>query len=63
MDILCSRTNVRLHINLASPTQPVVNNTQGSEVELSLASFQPKEAKNTCLACVQSVMDNAVSLI
>ena len=55
MDILCTRTNVQL-FTLTMPHQlkSLFHTTQATEVDLPLAPFQPEEAKNTCLACVQS---------
>lgn len=64
MDILCPRTNVQLlTLTLPHQLQPVFHTTQATEVELPLASVQTKKAENTFLVCVQSAMDNAVSLI
>lgn len=64
MDILCPKTNVQLlTLTLPHQLQPVFHTTRAAEVELPLASIQPKEAKNTCLVCVQSAMDNGVFFI
>lgn len=60
----CTRAAVRLlTLTLLHQLKPVLHTTQTTEVELSLAFFLSEESKNTCLACVQLAMGNAVSSI